>query len=261
MRILSLGAGVQSSTLALMMARGEIEAPHAAIFADTQAEPQHVYAWLDWLEKLLPFPVFRVTHGSLERDILQSVNDPKRRRVGQAPFFVSSSNSDGGMLWRQCTGDYKLNPLRRKAKELMRTHGLKRVTMLIGISTDEALRMKPSRVKYIINEFPLIDNNISRQDCLNWMGAHGYPEPQKSACYFCPYTHDSRWREMRVSDSPEWQKAIAFDKAIRSGLPGVKGQTYLHRSMQPLGEVDFRNAVDMGQLDLFNNECEGLCGV
>ena len=39
-RILSLGAGVQSSTLALMAATGETEhRPDAAIFADTQAEP------------------------------------------------------------------------------------------------------------------------------------------------------------------------------------------------------------------------------
>jgi 3'-phosphoadenosine 5'-phosphosulfate sulfotransferase (PAPS reductase)/FAD synthetase len=59
---LSLGAGVQSSTLALMAARGEIgPMPKAAIFADTQAEPESVYRWLDWLEKQLPFPVHRVT--------------------------------------------------------------------------------------------------------------------------------------------------------------------------------------------------------
>jgi len=65
--ILSLGAGVQSSTLALMAAVGEVTPmPKAAIFADTQAEPASVYKWLDWLEGRLPFPVRRVTKGSLE---------------------------------------------------------------------------------------------------------------------------------------------------------------------------------------------------
>ena len=50
--VLSLGAGVQSSTLALMAAAGEVTPmPDAAIFADTQAEPAGVYRWLDWLEK------------------------------------------------------------------------------------------------------------------------------------------------------------------------------------------------------------------
>lgn len=64
--IISLGAGVQSSTLALMAAHGEITPmPECAVFADTMAEPQSVYTWLDWLEKQLPFPVIRVSKGDL----------------------------------------------------------------------------------------------------------------------------------------------------------------------------------------------------
>jgi hypothetical protein len=44
MRILSLGAGVQSTTMALMAAVGEIaDKPDAAIFADTGWEPKAVY--------------------------------------------------------------------------------------------------------------------------------------------------------------------------------------------------------------------------
>ena len=69
-RILSLGAGVQSSTLALMIARGELPPIDAAIFADTGWEPPKVYLWLDWLEKQLPFPVHRVQRGNLRQDAL-----------------------------------------------------------------------------------------------------------------------------------------------------------------------------------------------
>jgi len=69
--VISLGAGVQSSTMALMAAHGEITPmPDYAIFADTQAEPSHIYSWLDWLETQLPFPVLRVTAGSLKEAIL-----------------------------------------------------------------------------------------------------------------------------------------------------------------------------------------------
>ena len=42
-RFLSLGAGVQSSTLALMIANGELEPVDSAIFADTGWEPRKVY--------------------------------------------------------------------------------------------------------------------------------------------------------------------------------------------------------------------------
>ena len=58
LRILSLGAGVQSSTLALKIKHGEIPMVDAAIFADVKGEPKAVYTCLDWLEKQLNYPVF-----------------------------------------------------------------------------------------------------------------------------------------------------------------------------------------------------------
>ena len=68
--VISLGAGVQSSVMALMAAHGEITPmPDCAIFADTQAEPTRVYEWLSWLETQLPFPVHKVTKGSLRESI------------------------------------------------------------------------------------------------------------------------------------------------------------------------------------------------
>ena len=54
-RVISLGAGVQSSVMALMAAKGELTPmPEAAILTDTQWEPKDVYEHLDWLEKQLP---------------------------------------------------------------------------------------------------------------------------------------------------------------------------------------------------------------
>ena len=71
---LSLGAGVQSSTIALMAAHGEITPmPDAAIFADTKAEPASVYKWLDWLQVKLPFPVYRVSRGDMTKDSLNII--------------------------------------------------------------------------------------------------------------------------------------------------------------------------------------------
>jgi 3'-phosphoadenosine 5'-phosphosulfate sulfotransferase (PAPS reductase)/FAD synthetase len=70
LRVLSLGAGVQSTTLALMAAAGEIEAPDCAIFADTGWEPKAVYQHLDRLERCLPFPVHRVSKGNLRDDVI-----------------------------------------------------------------------------------------------------------------------------------------------------------------------------------------------
>jgi hypothetical protein len=268
LRILSLGAGVQSSALALMVACGEV-APmlDAAIFADTQAEPAKVYRWLDWLEKRLPFPVYRVTAGNLETDFLKALGN-KGERCAQPPFYVRNpaSGDAGGMLWRQCTQDYKLRPIRRKTRELCKAAGVKTAEQWIGISLDEHYRMKPSGVMSITNIFPLVDRRISRYACLEWMKKHGYPEPPKSACYFCPYINNQRWKDIKQHEPVDFERACTFDEKLREsraksvGGVGITGELFVHRSFKPLRLTVLTN-VEAGEMDLFNNECEGMCGV
>ena len=65
LRILSLGAGVQSTTLALMAAKGEIDPVDCAIFSDTQSEPKAVYEHLERLRSTLPFPVHIVSKSEV----------------------------------------------------------------------------------------------------------------------------------------------------------------------------------------------------
>lgn len=271
--IISLGAGVQSSTMALMAAHGEITPmPDCAIFADTGAEPERVYEWLNWLEKQLPFPVYRVMHktGLLENIMAQDVKGPEKDRFVSVPFFTDSHNS--GMTRRQCTREFKITPIEKKVRELCglakgeRTKkGTKLVTQWIGISTDEATRMKDSRTHWIDHRWPLIEKRMNRTDCLTWMREKGYPEPAKSSCTFCPY-HDNRtWRDMKDNDPKAWQQAIEVDDHLRSGSASVaRGMTanlYLHRSLVPLRAVDLSTAEERGQINMFENECEGMCGV
>ena len=53
--MLSFGGGVQTAALALMLEAGDVPAPRpdVAIFADTGAEPPHVYETLDWIRPML----------------------------------------------------------------------------------------------------------------------------------------------------------------------------------------------------------------
>ena len=264
LNIISLGAGVQSSTMALMAARGEIgPMPDCAIFADTQWEPKAIYDWLDWLEKQLPFPVYRVTAGSI-RDAVLTKQNTSGGRFASVPYFTAS----GGMGRRQCTSEHKIQPIRKKVRELI---GLKKgergprevvVRQWIGISTDEIQRMKMSSDKYIENVFPLVDARMNRNDCLRWMERRQYPMPSKSSCIGCPFHSDSMWREMRDTDPVSWADAVEIDRLMRVNGP-VRGMTqleYMHRSCKPLDQVDLTTPEDMGQLS-FLDECEGMCGV
>ena len=268
LRILSLGAGVQSSVMALMSAKGELPRVDCAIFADTQWEPKGVYEHLDWLESVVsnplcvdqPFPVYQVTAGNIRDDHIKSIKEGTNIR-GMMPLFA-----DGGFGRRQCTNAYKIEPIKRKIRDILHLKKGQRVpkgvnvVQWLGISTDESARMKPSGDKWITNTWPLIDQGMSRQHCISWFDKN-YPGRvlSKSACIACPFHNDAMWRDMKINDPISFDDAVDFDAKIRVSQSG-KIQ-YVHRSLGPLGEVDFRNLEDKGQLNMFNNECEGMCGV
>ncbi|MBF2712767.1 hypothetical protein [Agrobacterium vitis] len=295
LRALSLGAGVQSTTMALMAAHGEIgPMPDCAIFADTGWEPKAVYDHLEWLmsPNVLPFPVHVVSAGNIRDNLMDAAAG---KRWASIPAFaktvapagsarpVLDEDDDGelvqigsratsretvsiGMMRRACTADYKIVPIRRKVRELL---GLTRkrspdhavAEQWIGISTDEASRIKPSFEDWQINRWPLIEQRMSRRDCLAWLRRHGYPTPPKSACIGCPFHDNGRWRHMRDHDPEAWAEAVIVDRALRTGIRRIRGEVYLHRSCVPLDEADLSTAADHGQLDLWPIECEGMCGV
>ena len=263
LRVISLGAGVQSTTMALMAAHGEITPmPDCAIFADTGWEPKAVYMHLSWLMSpgVLPFPVHIVSSGNIRADVMAGWSE----RGGQfttVPFFTVNANGSHGMGRRQCTSHYKVEPIRRKERELLgRPRGpvpAGSVEKWIGISLDEIIRATPSKVQFEVNRFPLLEKQMRRQDCLAWLQAHGCPTPPKSSCIGCPFHGDEQWRALPPG---EFADAVEVDRAIRDHARNG-GQQFMHRQRVPLDEVDFSTAEERGQLDLFQNECEGLCGV
>jgi 3'-phosphoadenosine 5'-phosphosulfate sulfotransferase (PAPS reductase)/FAD synthetase len=266
-RFLSLGAGVQSSTIALMIAHGEIEPVDAAIFADTQWEPPAVYEWLDWLCEQVPFPVHRVTRGSLRDSVIEKQHPILTETYTRAsvPWHIKNPDGSSGFGMRQCTREFKLYPLNQEKRRLL---GLKKgqrakgvlCETLIGISTDEASRMRDSSDAWSVNVYPLIDARMSRADCLRWMRDHGYPAPPKSSCIVCPFHNDSEWR--RLKQDPElWSEVVFIDGVIRKPVRGMRGEQFVHRKLIPIEEVDFSTLEDHGQINMFENECEGMCGV
>ena len=267
--ILSLGAGVQSSTLAFMGEFGEINVD-CAIFADTMGEPKDVYKWLQYLqEKITRFPIHVVSRGNLEEDapiVRKSKKSGKLYMKGLIPAYVLKEDGIKGLLGRKCTADYKILPIQQKVRQLLGIKRIKKdtpsVDMLIGISTDEAHRMKESRISIINNKYPLIDFNMSRVDCLSWMKDKGLPEPPRSSRLFCPFHEDDEWRKLVGTSG--FDRAVQFEKNLQDSARNqnaLKGMPYLHSTCKPLDEIDFSDTKSYKQLEMFGNECEGMCGV
>jgi hypothetical protein len=260
LRVISLGAGVQSTTMALMAAHGEIgPMPDCAIFADTGWEPSSVYRHLDWLETMLPFPVIRSRRHGADLGNAAIAIAHGAPRLAMIPYFTANPDS---MLPRQCSNEFKVRvvtrEIRKQLGDVNLTTGI--VEQWIGISTDEMQRMKDASQAYINNRWPLIEARMSRRDCLAWMAKAGYPRPPKSACIFCPYHTNDEWRSLLSGE--DRGRLIEFDAAIRSGFGGMKGQAFLHAQRKPIAEIDLSTAADRGQQEFgFLQECDGMCGV
>ena len=267
LRVLSLGAGVQSSVMALLAARGEIgPMPEAAIFADTGWEPKAVYEHLDWLEGELPFPVHRVSAGNIKDNLLSQQNSTGQK-FDAVPFYLLMPDGSKGLGRRQCTKEYKIEPIHKKVRELV---GLKprhkapkgtSVEQWIGISVDEMGRMKDSHIKWVTHRWPLIEIGWNRTECRSWF-CRKYPGRTlpRSSCKGCPFRSDDEWAEMKQHAPEEFSEVVEVDKAIRNPISGIDGKQFMHRSLVPLDEVDFGN--DDRQMDFgFLSECEGMCGV
>ena len=147
-RVLSLGCGVQSSTLALLLETTDLlPKVDCAVFSDVGAEPLSVYDWLDYLRTQVSYPIYQV----MEKDgLLTNIESGLRdgKRWSNPPFFTKNDEGKKGMLMRTCTYDYKIRPIRRKLKELIgltkyaRLPKEVRVINLMGISTDEIQRKR-----------------------------------------------------------------------------------------------------------------------
>jgi hypothetical protein len=268
--------------------------PVAAIFADTGDEPFSVYRWLDWLEKQLPFPVYRVTtgKGKLSDEATRLKLSAKSgntyipiglpvytvEKVTQRPIVDWEEVADdefgfdeeeirgepeevikNGMGRRQCTRTFKIEPIRRKLRELAKGE---RVVQWIGISADEIIRMKPSRDKWCDNIWPLVELGMTRADCLQWMVESGYPTPPRSACTYCPYHSDAEWLRLKNDEPTEFAAAVEFEHRLQQSYEkatALRATPFLHASRQPLSQVVFKPKPK--QPSLFGNECEGICGV
>jgi len=267
-RVLSFGAGVQSTTLLRMALAEEIEPVQHVIFADTGWEPATVYEHMREMQKLTESHgvEFHIVSGGNIRD---DAMDAGSSWYASMPVHVVGRDGNGDVLARrQCTAAYKIDPLYKKMRELA---GLKpgqrctehRITTLIGISLDEIQRMKNPKFAWVKHEWPLIDKRMTRHDCLVYHHRNALQRPPRSACIGCPYHSNAEWRSIR-QNSTEWADAVDFDRKLRSPELAefhYQGRAYLHPQRVPLDEADISSEEDRGQLSMFGNECEGMCGL
>ena len=265
---LSLGWGVQSWTIAAMVALGDLPPIELAIHSDTGHEAAGTYAhaekWTPWLTE----------HGIQVVTVRPENNDVIREDWGkksgspsiQIPAFtlthLSEDNAGGanakeGQIGRQCTRQWKITPIRRHLRSILGPGRLKPGSLVCwqGISLDEWSRMRDSDVKYIRNVYPLVDRRMTRLDCTQWLQQHNLDVPNKSACVFCPFHKKSEWRQLKQQGGSDWDHATDVDQAIRKKRDTM--DIFIHPSRLPLEEaVQIPEDVGAQQMEL-DLPCDG----
>ena len=273
---LSFGAGVQSTVMLMLAIHDEIERPDHVLFSDTGWESEQTMRTVYWAQRQcekagIPFHIVGDRNIRDDNILAKSSGEGGYEGKGSGhwlsvPLFVDTEKGKGAQLRRQCTAEYKITPLRKKQRELLGYKPRQRIKkgssiVMIGISTDEARRASQPRNAWQENIFPLIDPlKMSRSDCQAWWEKH-YPSITiaKSGCVGCPYNSNKAWIDMKRNRPEEFKSAVEFDNSIR-GATGSFGKGYIHRSMQPLGEIDFND--DQGELSLDDAVyCAGGCGL
>ena len=146
---LSMGAGVQTTALLILVAQGKVQVD-AVIFADTGAEHPETY---DYIEKYLkplcndlkiPFITVKMHKKVTESDTGEKIYVDSLREVITARHRVPSVNN------RWCTDYSKITPMKLAVRELQEQGKMEKpATALIGISTDE----KPGPDASLLNPF------------------------------------------------------------------------------------------------------------
>ena len=277
--VLSLGAGVQSTALYLMFLRGDLKLPPIdyAIFADTLSEPHGVYRHLEWLKALHGPPILVRSKGNLKEHLLNGQNSTGGR-FASIPAYTLKPDGTEGKVRRQCSKEYKIDVINRAIRrDICKTAPGRSpkgiiVHQYIGISLDEAGRAerirRAPRPKYLKVHFPLIDNFMTRANCLSYLADKVPHETPRSACTFCPFHNDFEWDRQKREDPEAWAESVALDHALR--VPGnvfnrnLDQQLFLHRSCVPLDLVQLDTRPDPRKAQLAMNfaaECMGVCGV
>jgi len=125
------------------------------------------------------------------------------------------------------------------------------VDVCLGIYTPEWQRANDSGVQYIAIRFPLLEQNMSRLDCITYLSDHGLPRPPSSSCTFCPYHDLGTWQEMKRRGGHDWEEAVAVDALIRDKRPPF--DLFLSPRRLPLEDaIQIPEDAGIEQLGLFD---------
>ena len=222
-QVWSSGGGTQSAAIAALICKGELR-PDLAVIVDTQREVAQTWKYHD--EVIVPalaqvgitlhrVPKARYTNidiwGGKDGDSLlipAFQKNPETGKQAKLPTF--------------CSNEWKQRVVQRWCRDQM--PDCKTFDLWLGISRDEAHRMRTGHTGKWQYRHPLIDLMMNRQDCRSLVRSMGWPDPPRSRCWMCPNQGPTEWADLEQNWPADAAKAKKFERQVQERAPGI----YLH---------------------------------
>lgn len=255
LKILSCGAGMQSTALALMACENVatpgkfplVPVYDLVAFCDLGKEPPWVIKQVEFIEKAcnsvgIPFVILQ---SPLYKDYLDNFG---KSRVVSIPFWTVDQDGKKGKMMRNCTMDYKINLIQKYARweilgyakgQRTKSEDLKAHEMHIGFSTEEQQRCKENPHKMFVNKFPLVDMGLERKDNYAYIRDCWGLETKASACSFCPFHRNYFFKYLKDNEPEEYQAVVEFDDLLEKGQPqtNIRSKLYISRSRKRIVDL------------------------
>ena len=145
-------------------------------------------------------------------------------------------------LYRWCTDKFKVR--------VMKGYYKVPCFALIGFDMDESHRAKLKPVDGHENRFPLLEAEMNRNDCKEYIRKKGLSMPRKSGCYICPFMKVGNWKELRMRHPGLFCKAVELEKREMDYRTSKGKKPYFLSPRQ----VSISVMVDESQLKLFKQD-------
>ena len=261
MKILSCGAGMQSTALALMscenkhaqIRRNNVPYPlvpvyDAIIFCDLGLEPDWVLKQVDfiWCACRKAGIPFYIIQSNLYEDYMQKFG---RNNVSSIPFWSVDENGKKAKMRRHCTMDYKTNLIEKFLRhELLGYRKYQRLKpedvlaheMHIGFSYEERRRISDTVYsKLFIKKYPLVEMKWERKDSYRYILETWGLDTKASACCFCPFHRNYFFQYIKRHAPEDYQKTVAFDRMIgeRQKDTAIRSKIYISRSRKRIEDL------------------------
>lgn len=246
MKILSCGAGMQSTALALMSCESKLygvmyeEVPiyDAIMFCDLGHEPQWVYKQVSFIKEAcnrakIPFYILD-TH--LYQDYIDNFG---KRRVVSIPFWSVDENGKKGRMIRNCTLEYKINEMIKFTRyqllgyhkgERTREEDIKAHEMHLGFSFEEQRRCKENPNKMFVNKFPLVEMGLTRADNYQYNLEVWGLDTKASACNICPFHTNYFFQYVKQHSKSDYEDVVRMDELLEKEQTKTKIRSKLYIS-------------------------------